>query len=101
MQSNGGGHTRWTARSAAAAARITPWQSHGSVTSTKAHRPKPPWLLTAGTHRVRAVLVFAALSFRASPDTSTISVRSGGPERPAHTTEEAERHARVTDAAEK
>jgi hypothetical protein len=48
--------------------------SHGSLISMKAQRPKPPWLLMAGTQSVRAVAVFAALSLRASPLTSTISV---------------------------
>ena len=43
-----------------------------SSISTNAHRPKPPWLFTAGTHSVRAVVTFAALSLRASPVTSTI-----------------------------
>jgi len=33
--------------------------------------PKPPWLLMAGTHSVRAVATLAALSFLFSPVTST------------------------------
>ena len=37
--------------------------SHGSVISTNAQRPKPPWLFTAGTQSVRAVATLAALSF--------------------------------------
>ncbi len=63
---------------AATAARIVRCASHGSVTSTNAQRPKPPWLLTAGTHNVRAVLVLAALSFRASPDTSMMRLSASG-----------------------
>ena len=45
----------------------------------KAQRPKPPWLLTAGTQSVRAVPTLAALSFFFSPVTSTIRFsRSSG-----------------------
>ena len=40
----------------------------GSIISRKAHLP-PPWLLTAGTHNVRAVETLAALSFLDSPVT--------------------------------
>ena len=42
----------------------------GSVTSTKTQRPKPPWLLTAGHHRVCAVDTFNCLSCRSRPETS-------------------------------
>ena len=46
----------------------------------KAQRPKPPWLLTAGTQSVRAVATLAALSGFFSPVTSTIRFsRSSGP----------------------
>src|SRR5665647_1492053 len=41
--------------SAAIVARIVFFASHGSLISRKPQRPKPPWLLTASTHRVRAV----------------------------------------------
>ncbi|MCL4465879.1 MAG: restriction endonuclease subunit R, partial [Chloroflexi bacterium] len=34
-----------------------------SLISTNPHRPSPPWLFTAGTHRVRAVVTFASLPF--------------------------------------
>ena len=54
--------------------RIVFLASHGSVISTNAQRPKPPWLLTAGTHSVRAVATLAALSFFFSPVTSTMQV---------------------------
>src|SRR6185437_7268061 len=48
----------------------SPTLSYGSTTSRKAHRPNPPWLFTAGTQSVRAVAVFASLSFFRSPVTS-------------------------------
>ena len=37
--------------------------SQGSAISRKAQRPRPPWLLTAGTHSVRAVATLAAVSW--------------------------------------
>ena len=54
--------------------------SHGSVTSRKAQRPRPPQLLTASVHRCSAVETLACFSFLASPLTSSTSVsRSSGP----------------------
>src|SRR4030042_6078548 len=50
--------------------RMRFWASHGSSISTNAHRPNPPWLLTAGTQSVRAAEILAALSFFFSPVTS-------------------------------
>src|ERR1035437_3188923 len=52
--------------------RTSVFAFQGSRTSKKAHRPNPPWLLTAGTHSARAVATFASLSARSWPLTSRI-----------------------------
>jgi len=57
---------------------------HGSVTSTNSQRPKPPWLFTAGTQSVRAVVTFATLSFRASPVTRRSNSGRRGPAEAGH-----------------
>ena len=60
--------------------RMVFFASHGSTISMNAQRPKPPWLLIAGTQRFRAVATFTALSFLASPLTS--STRCSGSSAP-------------------